>query len=874
MSNSPSGSTHSSGRDNPSGYLTSTNTNRRNSRESPMAFYEVPQSIANIPTKIISDAKQSLRDMPTTRPYTPRNDSRYTTLSKLNHEPNFFSASSIDYDSESRPSSSRPIETKRRNSKGISDIAAPVAIPPPRLSKLNHQTSQEQTRSSDSTVSNQTRSGDTTVSSQTKPPLPANHQRSSTISSASSNTSSTTSKSSHRNSITTTKDESSDENLIWKNEISPLIEKLITAYKTNDYQQFDQISNVLYNALLKHNLFGKKNNKKRGEFLKTLFGFIESDNSLVKFHVARLSLAFQVSSTNNLRNIIRVIEKLSSNKDNDHFFLQTNIIDLLFETMSRIDDIQQNLESIAYFCTTLKNLTVNNELICLISEKKPFELLKIILKNLRQLKDQAEHRDRLRDCLVPLTDALRNLAENDLNRSEFLDDELIDHLTFILKYFTDKSHGDLMTNVARIFSKLTQHTDCCLKLVQCSSCYRSFLKILVKHESNQALVVRVCFILGNMMAKSEDARLTFMKDSHALKTLTKLLHSYIQLDSLVLKPENLDNDDSTSHDVDIVDDSNLNQFRSIENVINKVIRVLSNLAISQENGLIIIRSDDCIDLLFKILKAPNQHSEELLVHVLMALNNLSYYDDPQSYIIRNAETLAQLLVKYIRNEEKMDCVVEAFRVLGNLSRAKRIRDILMKCKVLVKYIRNEEKMDCVVEAFRVLGNLSRAKRIRDILMKCKVDRLAIHHCRSENIELLYAVIGVLINLTVDEDKRECLKNSDGIDSLIAIYEYSIQTDWQLASLACKAVWNYCDNNYEKTDNQSLWFTKEQLNILFTLFDESLHESNLESTDDKELDELNKQLWNEEYYPVASRLYQRLVDENKYFQSNEKTNNHA
>ena len=91
-------------------------------------------------------------------------------------------------------------------------------------------------------------------------------------------------------------------------------------------------------------------------------------------------------------------------------------------------------------------------------------------------------------------------------------------------------------------------------------------------------------------------------------------------------------------------------------------------------------------------------------------------------------------------------------------------------------------MDCVVEAFRVLGNLSRAKRIRDILMKCKgeqfvlfsnwffhinlVDRLAIHHCQSDNIELLYAVIGVLINLTVDEDKRECLKIHNGIDRWI------------------------------------------------------------------------------------------------------------
>ncbi len=50
-----------------------------------------------------------------------------------------------------------------------------------------------------------------------------------------------------------------------------------------------------------------------------------------------------------------------------------------------------------------------------------------------------------------MTDALRNLAENDVNRPEYLTDDLIDHLTFILKYFTDKSHGDLLKNVARIF---------------------------------------------------------------------------------------------------------------------------------------------------------------------------------------------------------------------------------------------------------------------------------------------------------------------------------------------------------------------------------------------------------------------------------------
>ena len=161
-----------------------------------------------------------------------------------------------------------------------------------------------------------------------------------------------------------------------------------------------------------------------------------------------------------------------------------------------------------------------------------------------------------------------------------------------------------------------------------------------------------------------------------------------------------------------------------------------------------------------VLEAPNQHSEGLLVHVLMALNNLSYYDDPQSYIIRNGETLAQC--KSIRE------IVE--------KRVYLIFDVV----VLVKYIRNEEKTDCVIEAFRVLGNLSRAKKIRDLLVKCQgkinillsiltrrqlflVDQFAIHHCRSDNVELLYAVIGVLINLTVDEDKRLCLKIYDGID---------------------------------------------------------------------------------------------------------------
>ena len=43
----------------------------------------------------------------------------------------------------------------------------------------------------------------------------------------------------------------------------------------------------------------------------------------------------------------------------------------------------------------------------------------------------------------------------------------------------------------------------------------------------------------------------------------------------------------------------------------------------------------------------------------------------------------------------------------------------------------------------------------------------------------------------------------------------------LSSLVCKALWNYCDNNYTNAEVKPLWFTDDQLKILFSLFEESL-----------------------------------------------------
>ncbi|CAF1127979.1 unnamed protein product, partial [Didymodactylos carnosus] len=177
---------------------------------------------------------------------------------------------------------------------------------------------------------------------------------------------------------------------------------------------------------------------------------------------------------------------------------------------------------------------------------------------------------------------------------------------------------------------------------------------------------------------------------------------------------------------------------------------------------------------------------------------------------------------------------------------------------LLNCIHHSDKTDFIIEAFRVLGNLSRMKNVRNVLMHCKADDLAIEYCESDNIELLYAVIGVIINLTVDEDKRSCLKINNGLQSLISIFECSVNQDWQLASLVCKALWNYCDN-----ENKVLWFNNDELVKLFTIFNETLREDLLFATEEEELDKIYYDLYKEEYYPVASRLYRRLAYQANY-----------
>ena len=76
--------------------------------------------------------------------------------------------------------------------------------------------------------------------------------------------------------------------------------------------------------------------------------------------------------------------------------------------------------------------------------------------------------------------------------------------------------------------------------------------------------------------------------------------------------------------------------------------------------------------------------------------------------------------------------------------------------------------DAILEVFRVFANLSRHRSIRNYLINKKVNILATAYLNSNNRELIYIVIGVLINIMSDPENRYVLKSENGIKVGISI----------------------------------------------------------------------------------------------------------
>uniref|UniRef100_A0A673JTA3 Armadillo repeat containing 2 n=1 Tax=Sinocyclocheilus rhinocerous TaxID=307959 RepID=A0A673JTA3_9TELE len=419
--------------------------------------------------------------------------------------------------------------------------------------------------------------------------------------------------------------------------------------------------NGLYNTLAERGMLGRQC-KKRSAILRTLFRLIDVGSDRLNLTLAKLILALNVTG-NNLLNICKLVFKISRKASNDTLFLNGCILDSLLSLL-HCEDVWSKGEAVLYCVGSLKLLSGNAALSRLLLSKGFIGVLLQLSKRL------------MHGPSTSVTAALRNIADQSESRLSFLSNKAFSTLCLILE--NHRSDIDICINVARIFSKLSTYTECCHALAETPHCCSLFLDLLGKYSRKQDLVVRLLFTLGNLTAKSPEARERVYEEEGVIDVLLDLFQVYQETPS---PPE---------------------QFRAPEreDVLVKLIRLLANLAIHPTVGTALAANTLCVQLLL-------EESEELVVNAVATINNLSFYQGMSSVVRAQHTHISQLLLKLLLSSS-MDAVLEATCVFGNLSQIKDVRHFIMQHKVeqYVVTLLDSKTPDVCFSACGVLINLS------------------------------------------------------------------------------------------------------------------------------------------------------------------------
>jgi len=298
----------------------------------------------------------------------------------------------------------------------------------------------------------------------------------------------------------------------------------------------------------------------------------------------------------------------------------------------------------------------------------------------------------------------------------------------------------------------------------CDTALPSLLNILRLYSDNLALVVRVCFVLGNLTMNSDENRLRMYKNCNALDILIPLFAKYNNMD--------IHNEDQEKNGVTLPP----NVLEETEQVLVKLIRVLANLAINPELGPIIAATDG-IQILYYILERKSiETSEELVLNVVGAITNLSfYYNSEGNIIVKYQVKIAKLLVPLL-------------------------------------LFHNEEGIS---ESVRAYGNFSRDEKVLALMAEKRLDTMMVLLLNHSNSEIVFNVCGVLMNLVAYPHNKQFLLQENGVEKLMeVIFQCGIQ-DLNMSLIVCKVLYNLTVGDLEAT------FTPSQVDRLCSFLDEQL-----------------------------------------------------
>ncbi|EGD73080.1 hypothetical protein PTSG_04795 [Salpingoeca rosetta] len=587
------------------------------------------------------------------------------------------------------------------------------------------------------------------------------------------------------------------------------------------------------------------NGQRNSELLRSLYRLTDLSDPRLLARVGRLILMITRKGT--VKNVCKMLFKLSRNEANDALLQQEKIPDVLVGVLE-VCNRQEHVEGLVYCCGAIKNLSSSADAQAYFVERGVLPVMNRhlldIIQNLppagTQMSSYTGH------LLVQMTAALRNLAVNTAHLPAFEESGLVQSLCALLELFP--SDKDLVLNIMRIFSKVTMTQQGRGAIAQVANAVASIAKLAERHGGRKALCVRIYFVLGNLTAEDAELRSELFEATRRGHTLLDTLSRRGKELVAVLGAESRrnnamdngsdgdDEDDDAAqqqnggggHDDDDDDDdeegkppappnsntANSKKTSDLEDLVIKLVRVIANLCISPEFGAH-LAGDGRLSLLLDVCRtdAVTAGHHDLLMNIVGCVNNLSFYHLDDNFVLVHRLDFAQTLAP---------CLLS-------------------------------QNMDLVVEVARVFGNFSQAKEIRQLLVDNRVDELLVVLLEHTNRDVVYSVCGILMNLLGDQDCRHVMQKNDysGIDSLIDVVAGTAGQDWQLAGLACKTLWNYAER-LGQADGREL-MAREQMEDLVDVL------ANLIADDAVPKDEASREAYEHEFAGVARHLHRHVSD---------------
>lgn len=378
--------------------------------------------------------------------------------------------------------------------------------------------------------------------------------------------------------------------------------------------------------------------------------------------------------------------------------------------------------------------------------------------------------DKIAQVLIQLVAAMRNFSLDTLGRNQILSRKCLPVLCRFLSIF--KEYPELTLNCARVTAKLSLHDNFRLQINTNVVYLKSLVDVIIieaqqcQSVMNQVtenfdkswpswytwpLLSRVAFTLGNLTTSNEINRKLIGTDLNCIKYLSLLLWactgSISQLQSQQVLLEN-----------EVI-------AQELRDGTVKLIRLLANLCMDREIGITLAKKDTIlllVELLTTIQNTPEY--EEILLNVVATSTNFTFYACQASVINEIA----------ISDTKKSEQLSLNFVSLTNQ---------LGKCIF-------HDNDEVVLEASRALGNLTRCSASLNCICKSRFIEALVLLLQHENIDIVSAITGTLVNISGNKESREILINrANPLLALGQVLRRSSLRNLKVSTLVCQVLYN-------------------------------------------------------------------------------------